>query len=491
MSHLMARATLLLTALVGLLACTPPTVPPRGEGSAGPPAASEQRPELASVLIRGVPHVTQRPDFSGEAAVASWGQALGLALSQEDVFDASKMPPARGMGTTTRELRHAARALGFNPGRTWHDVAAQKPGELDSIFSELHADLQKNVPSVVCMRKDDHPSADEHFRLVLGYDAQDDAVIFHDSALRDGAYQRMSRRQFLSRWPLRAQRNRWTAIRLRLDGKPSAAPKLGPNHRPAEFAQHVRKLRQTLPQGFSLRVEPPFVVVGDGGDQAVQRSTTHTVRWAVSRLRRDFFSRPPKRILNVWLFKDAQSYQRNAKKLFGEKPDTPYGYYSSTDGALVMNISTGGGTLVHEIVHPYIESNFPNCPAWFNEGLGSLYEQSADRDGHIVGLTNWRLRGLQAAIKRGRIPSFHQLTHTTTGEFYRDDFGTNYAQSRYLLYYLQERGLLRRYYRAFLADQKRDPTGYRTLQRVLGEKDMRAFQQRWERFVMGLRFRTG
>ena len=24
-----------------------------------------------------------------------------------------------------------------------------------------------------------------------------------------------------------------------------------------------------------------------------------------------------------------------------------------------MNISTGGGTLVHEIVHPFIEANFP------------------------------------------------------------------------------------------------------------------------------------
>ena len=35
-----------------------------------------------------------------------------------------------------------------------------------------------------------------------------------------------------------------------------------------------------------------------------------------------------------------------------------------------MNISTGGGTLVHEIVHPFIEANFPACPPWLNEGLG-------------------------------------------------------------------------------------------------------------------------
>jgi len=37
----------------------------------------------------------------------------------------------------------------------------------------------------------------------------------------------------------------------------------------------------------------------------------------------------------------------------------------------------------------------------FNEGLASLYEQSAERDGRIIGQTNWRLRGLQSAIRKG------------------------------------------------------------------------------------------
>ena len=32
--------------------------------------------------------------------------------------------------------------------------------------------------------------------------------------------------------------------------------------------------------------------------------------------------------------------------------------------------------LVHEMVHPFMDADFPACPAWFNEGLASLYEQS-------------------------------------------------------------------------------------------------------------------
>jgi hypothetical protein len=153
-----------------------------------------------------------------------------------------------------------------------------------------------------------------------------------------------------------------------------------------------------------------------------------------------------------------------------------------------MNIATGGGTLVHEIVHSFIGTNFPACPVWFNEGLASLYEQSAQRDGHIIGKTNWRLPILQKATSAGSLPSFGKLTATDTQSFYNNGRATNYAQARYLCYYLQEHGLLHRYYEAFVANQKTDPTGYATLMQVLKEADMDAFQKSWEKWVLGLTF---
>ena len=157
-----------------------------------------------------------------------------------------------------------------------------------------------------------------------------------------------------------------------------------------------------------------------------------------------------------------------------------------------MNIATGGGTLVHEIVHPFMEANFPDCPPWFNEGLGSLYEQSAERNGAIRGLTNWRLSGLKKVIQSGKLPSFKKLMSMSGKKFYGEhrgrNYSDNYAQSRYLLYYLQEKGLLRKYYREFTANHSADPSGYQTLQKVLGEKDMTAFQKRWVTYVMKLRY---
>jgi len=256
-----------------------------------------------------------------------------------------------------------------------------------------------------------------------------------------------------------------------------------------DFARHVERLRGRLPEdGFTIVIQRPFVVIGDESPGVVRRRAANTVGWAVEQFKREYFDRDPDHVIDVWLFKDKDSYETNAKRLFGRAPTTPFGYYSPSDRALVMNIATGGGTLVHEIVHPFVEANFPECPSWLNEGLGSLYEQSAERDGRIVGLTNWRLAGLQRSIRAKRLQTFRDLTKTSTDEFYSDDRGDNYAQSRYLCYYLQEKGLLTKFVRDFMAGYEQDPTGYETLKRTLGEDDMAAFQQRWEKYVMKLRF---
>ncbi len=257
----------------------------------------------------------------------------------------------------------------------------------------------------------------------------------------------------------------------------------------ADYAQHVMKLKKKIPgDEFTVVIQRPFVVIGDESPAMVRRRAEGTVKWAVDRLKAAYFTKDPNEILDIWLFKDEASYRKHAKSIFNHEPDTPYGYFSHTEKALIMNIRSGGGTLVHEIVHPLVASNFPGCPAWFNEGLGSLYEQSRSRNGQIVGLTNWRLDGLQDAIRRRKVPSFRTLCSTTDHQFYRKDPGTNYAQARYLCYYLQEHNLLRKYYHAFHANHKRDPTGYNTLKKILGREDMATFKKDWYAYVMKLRF---
>jgi hypothetical protein len=454
------------------------------------PAPAPRAPgEHPSVLIRNVPHVRQKPDFCGEAVAASFAQAAGVPFDQDDVFDVSGMDPARGMGVTTRELKAALERMGFDAGPVWHTVSRENAvTELRRLFDELHADLERGVPSIVCTHFDERPDTTEHFRLVLGYDRATESVVYHDPAIDDGAYLAMPLERFLALWPLKYEDERWTVIRLTLKKGKLVEPPLEHGTRPADFAQHVMKLRKRLPEGFHVVIEPPFVVAGDDRPARVHGHAEGVVRWAVRLLEKEYFSARPKEILDIWLFKDEAGYEAHVPKLFGDAPDTPFGFYSRTRGALVMNIATGGGTLVHEIVHPYVEANFPGCPPWFNEGLGSLYEQSAERNGRIVGLTNWRLSGLKRAIRERRTLPFRELMEKNSDGFYGDESGVHYAESRYLLYYLQEKDLLRRYYEKFVKNREADPSGYETLGRVLGNPDMPAFQKQWEAYVLGLKF---
>lgn len=269
----------------------------------------------------------------------------------------------------------------------------------------------------------------------------------------------------------------------------AAAPATKPTSYPTDedYAAHVSELRQNLSEDYTIIIQKPFIVIGDESPAVVRERAERTVKWAVDHLKRAYFSRDPDRIINIWLFKDAESYEKNVLERFGEKPGTPFGYYSPSDNALVMNISTGGGTLVHEIVHPFIEANFPECPAWFNEGLGSLYEQSAERDGKIVGLPNWRLAGLKRAFDEDRLLTFEALTALSTSDFYGEESGRNYAQARYLCLYLQEHGLLQRFYRTFAEDQENDPTGYQSLRAILGG-EVEAHEREFEEFIRALRF---
>ncbi len=454
--------------------------------SAKPPAPAR----FASVRIDGVPHIAQKPDFCGEACAAMYLQKLGIDADQDYVYDQSRLDPALGRGCYTKELARALQRIGFDTGAVWYTVPAKTTSpSLDEQFATLLRDLQGGYPSIICMRYDSSPQASEHFRLILGYDSQTDEVIYHEPAEKEGADRRMTRSLLLQLWPLKYASDQWSLIRMRLKLAKRPVIRKTEAFTDADYCQHILAVREKLPsESFHIVIQRPFVVIGDESAAVVRQRAEKTIKWAVEHLQRDFFEHDPAEILDIWLFKDEDSYYSNVKAIFNDRPTTPFGYYSPAHQALIMNISTGGGTLVHEIVHPFMATNFPGCPSWFNEGLASLYEQCAEVQGHIHGETNWRLQGLQTDIRKGRLSTFETLCGTTTRQFYDDPQGTHYGHARYLCYYLQEKGLLRKYYQEFRRNSQLDPTGYETLQQVLGERDMAAFQKNWEEYTLKLKF---
>ncbi len=205
-----------------------------------------------SVLIRGVPHVRQKPDFCGEACAASWLKKLGRSADQDFVFDQSRLDPVLARGCFTKELATALRRIGFEIGPVWHKVAvSQHDEQIEKQWRTLHRDLSAGVPSIICMHYDDRPNTTEHFRLILGYDSKTDEVIYHEPAEDHGAYRRMKRTMLIKLWPLKYAAKEWQIVRMPLVHRRIARTEKSKTFTAADYAQHIMQLKKN-PQQFIL-----------------------------------------------------------------------------------------------------------------------------------------------------------------------------------------------------------------------------------------------
>lgn len=232
-------------------------------------------------------------------------------------------------------------------------------------------------------------------------------------------------------------------------------------------------------------IAPPFVIAGDGSMAQLRGYRHHTIVAAMQALEKAYFDRPPQEPILILLFESDEPYRRLSKKWFGSGDVPHFGYYRHSQRVMVMNVATGTGTLVHELTHALIEPDFPGVPSWFNEGLASLYEQCVLEPDSIRGLVNWRLPALQKAIRENKLRSIEQLIGDN--DFYRTDLvGLNYAQARYLLFYLQEKHLLRDFYRHFRDHVTDDPDGLKSLRQVISPQPLAEFEQDWRKWVLEL-----
>jgi hypothetical protein len=123
----------------------------------------------------------------------------------------------------------------------------------------------------------------------------------------------------------------------------------------------------------------------------------------------------------------------------------------------------------HEITHSLIQHDFPDIPSWFNEGLAALHEKYIYKDGSMIGDFSWRIIALRRAFKENTYTGLKTLMETNDDELYGKRTSFYYAQSRYLLMFLQQKGLLRKYYKTFRETYSKDKTGISQLENISGE----------------------
>ncbi len=253
----------------------------------------------------------------------------------------------------------------------------------------------------------------------------------------------------------------------------------------SDFDAAEKTLRSQLGNGFHVRRSEVFVCAGDVSREEFDAIVDGTVTACARALWKMYFNKRPDYAIRVYLFGDERTYRAYAKKLFGDTNVSHFGYYKPDEKALVMNIGTGTGTLVHEMVHALMEPDFPDAPTWFSEGLASLYEQCRVERNGLVGLVNWRLPVLKEGMQNGTTLPLARLIATKRDEFLDENTSVHYAQARYLCQFMQERGVLRDFYRAYHDGFNNDKTGAKALQKVF-KKSVDEIEKEWLKWAATL-----
>ncbi|MBX3413326.1 MAG: hypothetical protein KF708_11600 [Pirellulales bacterium] len=248
------------------------------------------------------------------------------------------------------------------------------------------------------------------------------------------------------------------------------------------------ELTGRLGEGCAVVVHAPFVIGGDLSREELEEWHHRTIGPASRAMAKSYFRVAPDCPVTVLLFRDEASYNHYAQDLYGEAGISVFGYYKPSQRVLVMNIATGGGTLVHELTHALMDFDFPKVPDWFNEGLASLHEQCRIRDDEsgIDGLENWRLPILQQAIQQGRLRSLQSLI--ADDDFRSDNVGLNYAYARYFCLYLQRQDKLDEFFRRFRADRRSDAQGDQAVLAVLAPRTWEELDREFQDWVMQLKW---
>ena len=247
-------------------------------------------------------------------------------------------------------------------------------------------------------------------------------------------------------------------------------------------AQTARHTEEILGDNFAVLVKAPFVLAGNVSEDRLREWCDDTVYAAAESLWNMFFTQRPRKPIRILLLRGDASYRKTARELYGDRRVSHFGYYRSQDRTMIMNIGTGGGTLVHELTHALMAPDFPDAPVWFSEAMGALFEKCTIREKRIKGLVNWRFPELAKAHRNDDVIPLEELFQKNRSDFNGPEKALLYAEARYLALYLQRRELLTSFYTEFRAHHDTDPTGKKTLQKVTGTS-LKDIEEAWLTWV--------
>lgn len=255
-----------------------------------------------------------------------------------------------------------------------------------------------------------------------------------------------------------------------------------------DFAVKIEALNKKLDKSFIILESRYFIIASNLSSEETGSIVENTIVRAIDCFYNDFLEKSPNEITTIFLFKDDATYRYWAKQLYNDDDLSRFGYYKPTQKAMLMNIATGTGTLVHEMTHALVRFDFPDIPVWFNEGLGSLYERCSLNNKNILGYVNWRLPRLQEAFSKNEYIPLSDIIKMDDNVFYDENSDLHYSEARYFCMYLQELNLLKSFYKLFRDGFSSDNTG-KTFMEKLFAKDINTIDNEFTAWAKTLKYK--
>jgi hypothetical protein len=265
-----------------------------------------------------------------------------------------------------------------------------------------------------------------------------------------------------------------------------------------DVEQRTRQARERFGAGSLVEVvDGSFVLVDvPPGGPLYEKAKALLVR-AVPALQSLFGDDPRARALEavtVLLFSNGQAFRTYVRTVTADET-TPYGVYLPGPHEIAVDLSLGPEawkTMTHEVVHVLMDARFPEAREWFREGLASYFEEPVFApDGSIRGAPkNWRNGALLEALhspserENARLERVFGLTHARFVEGSARDVALNYALARSACAWMDAKGKLWPFYRAYREAWSRDESGKGAFTRVMGgtpEEEEKA----WRAWVEG------
>ncbi len=246
----------------------------------------------------------------------------------------------------------------------------------------------------------------------------------------------------------------------------------------------AQELQTQFDRNHTVLIRPPYVLAGDMPEEALERLHRDVVLPTERALNVGFFDTTPTEPVTIVAFAKQAAFHDFARRVDGRKTDSYYGYYLKTHRRLVVNVSTGAGTLAHELTHALTHFDFPNMPEWFDEGLASVFEQSefTEAGQRLTGTDNWRVHHVLRALHDNRLRATSDLIQ---GRSVRaNNEAIDYAHARYICLYLQDQQLLEPFYRKLRSRSESDLTGWKTLREIVASETAEVLDSDFRRWVV-------